>query len=69
MTDVQENVVLACVSYVARKVFADNAVPVRRVRLVEELLYVVRVVLLGLVFVDGLVDHADHVSFHGRARR
>ena len=51
LSNVAENVVFALVSYVAGKVFADDAVPVGRILLVKEAFDIFGNVLLGVLFV------------------
>lgn len=55
---------LASVSNVRSKVLAHHAMPVRRIRFVKELLDVFSIVLLSLIFVNGLINHSNYISLH-----
>ena len=64
MTDVEEDVVLACVGYITGKMLADNAVPVGSVLAVEVLLDELGDLLFGVRFIEGEVNLLLNVLFH-----
>ena len=55
---------LALISYITGKVFADAAVPVWTIGPVEELFDGLANVLLLICFIDGLVDLLFNMVFH-----
>ena len=65
LTNVEENVMLRGVSYIARKMFSNHAVPVGRILFVKEFLDALgNELLITVKLINGQVDLLLHVLLH-----
>ena len=65
MTNVEENVMLRGVSYIARKMLSNDAVPVGRILFVKEFLDALgNELLITVKLINGQVDLLLHVLLH-----
>ena len=64
LTDVEEDVMLTLVGYIACKMFSDTAMPVGTIRLIKELLNELTDLPLGFFLIDGFINLLLDIIFH-----